>query len=211
MAEPVVKKQATRNSISDRRRRLRQQLWPEVDEGSLWLRSQRQGFTTIPRSMNLIGRIMDQHSGKGFPVLQTYLTLWCWVFDEGLVEIRNPREFAYEAGFSGARGEATWRGRMRRLQDLGFIDAKAGLAGDFQFVLILNPYLAIAKLYSKQPPDVAYTALLSRMAQVGATDLDLAPEEPAGVAGREPDSDSATAEGEVKAATRFLRRARKRL
>ena len=168
-----TKKVPSRKSVSDRRKQLRQQLWPEISEDNLWLRKQRQGFTTVPRSMNLIGRIMDQHSGKGFPVQQTYFTLWCWVFDEGIVEIRNPREFAYESGFSGPRGEATWRSRMRRLQELGFIQAKPGLTGDFQFVLIMNPFIAIENLYLGKPKDVAFSALLSRMAQVGANDLDL--------------------------------------
>ena len=74
---------------------------------------------------------------------------------------------------SGPRGEVTWRTRMRRLQELGFILSKPGVAGEFQFVLILNPFLAIDKLYSDKPKDVAYNALLSRMAQVGASDLDI--------------------------------------
>ena len=167
-----TKKVGVKKSVPERRKQLREQLWPDIKESSLWLRKQRQGFTTIPRTMNLIGRIMDQFSGKGDPLAQTYLTLWCWVFDEGLVDIRNPREFAYESGFSGPRGEATWRSRMRRLQELGFINTKPGLAGEFQFVLILNPFLAIEKLYAGSPKDIAYNALLSRMAQVGANDLD---------------------------------------
>lgn len=171
--DSVFKKVGIKKTVSDRRKLLRDKLWPEVSESSLWLRKQRQGFTTIPRSMTLIGRIMDHFSGKGYPLQQAYLTLWCWVFDEGLVEIRNPREFAYESGFSGPRGEVTWRTRMRRLQELGFILSKPGVAGEFQFVLILNPFLAIDKLYSDKPKDVAYNALLSRMAQVGASDLDI--------------------------------------
>lgn len=174
MSEDTVTKKANpKKSISDRRKQLREQLWPDIEESSLWLRKQRQGFTTVPRTMNLIGRIMDHRSGKGYPLQQTYLALWCWVFDEGIVEIRNPREFAYESGFSGPRGEVTWRSRMRRLQDLGFIDSKPGLAGEFQFVLLLNPYLTIAKLYGDEPKDAAFNALLSRMVQVGASDLDL--------------------------------------
>jgi hypothetical protein len=167
------KKVTNKKSLPERRRQLRMQLWPDVAETSLWLRKQRQGFTTIPRAMPLIGKIMDQFSGKGYPLQQTYLTLWCWVFDEGLVEIRNPREFSYEAGFSGPRGESTWRSRMRRLEDLGFIKSKPGLAGEFQFVLLLNPFIVIDKLYLGENKDVAYHVLLSRMAQVGADDLDL--------------------------------------
>lgn len=167
------KKVVPKKTTSERRKQLRDQLWPDIHENSLWLRKQRQGFTTIPRSMNLIGRIMDHHSGKGYPLQQTYLTLWCWVFDEGLVEIKNPREFAFESGFSGPRGEATWRARMRRLQELGFIKSKPGLIGEFQFVLIMNPFLAIEAIYKDAPKDVAYNALLSRMAHVGASDLDV--------------------------------------
>jgi hypothetical protein len=171
--ELSFKKVSGKKSISDRRKHLREKLWPDVKETSLWLRKQRQGFTTIPRTMNLIGRILDTYSGKGYPLQQTYLTLWCWVFDEGLVEIRNPREFAYESGFNGPRGEVTWRSRMRRLQELGFILSKPGVAGEFQFVLLMNPFLAIDALYANTQKDVAYNVLLSRMAQVGASDLDV--------------------------------------
>ncbi|MEH6461723.1 hypothetical protein [Chitinimonas sp. JJ19] len=159
-------------SMSARRKMLRDGLWPGLDESKLWLRSQRVGFTTIPRTMALVGRILDQLSDKGFPLSSTYLTLWCWVFDEAFVEIRNPKEFAFESGFSGPRGEATWRGRMRRLAELGFIDAKPGLAGEFQYVLIFNPIKVIDLQYADKNKDHAYKALLSRLAEIGADDLD---------------------------------------
>lgn len=167
------KKVKTRKSMSERRKQLREALWPQVPESQLWLRKQRQGFTTIPRTLTLIGRILDQLSGKGYPLQQTYLALWCWVFDEGLVEIRSPRELAYESGFSGARGEATWRGRMRKLEELGFILTKPGLVGEFQYVLLLNPIQVIEQIYGSIPKDVAYNTLRSRLAHVGADDLDV--------------------------------------
>lgn len=169
MEEPVKK---SRKTASERRETLRTTLWPDVGNDRLWLRKQRTGFTTLPRTMPLIGQIMDQQSGKGFPLLGTYLTLWCWVFDEAMVEIRNPREMAYESGFSGPRAEATWRSRMRRLVDLGFIRTKPGLAGEFQYVLILNPLQRIKELYEGKPADPLYSALLGRSAQVGADEFD---------------------------------------
>lgn len=172
MEESDIKKK--RKPVAERRKDLRKSLWPEVEESQLWLRSQRVGFTTVPRTMPLIGQILDQLSGKGFPLFSTYLTLWCWVFDEGIVEIRNPRELAHEAGFGGPRAEATWRSRMRRLEDLGFIKAKPGLAGDFQYVLLLNPLRRIKEIYTDdRPKDLLYNALLGRIAQVGADDFDL--------------------------------------
>jgi hypothetical protein len=165
-------------SLSGRRKRLRSNLWPDIQDNQLWLRTQRVGFTTIPRTMGLIGRIIDQLSGKGFPLSSTYLTLWCWVFDEAFVEIRNPKEFAYESGFSGPRGEATWRSRMRRLEELGFIMAKPGIVGDFQYVLILNPIHVIENHFKDKDKhkNQSYNALISRLMQVGADDLDDIPD-----------------------------------
>jgi hypothetical protein len=157
---------------SENRRTLRQALWPDVTEDELWLRSQRVGFTTIPRTMSLICQILDRLSGKGFPLSSTYLALWCWVFDEGIVEVRSPREMAIESGFNGPRAETTWRGRMRRLEDLGFIKSAAGLSSDFQYVLLLNPLRRIKEIYSKQPRDLLYVGLLGRYAQVGANDFE---------------------------------------
>jgi hypothetical protein len=151
---------------------MRDSLWPDITEESLWLRTKRVGFTTIPRTMSIIGRILDHLSGKGFPVSATYLTLWCWVFDEAFVEIRNPKEFAYESGFSGPRAESTWKNRMHRLEELGFIKSKAGLLGEFQYILILNPIKVINEIYADRIKDHSYNALLGRLVQVGADDLD---------------------------------------
>jgi hypothetical protein len=170
MENDVIKNKKT---VSDRRKAMRERLWPEVNDQQLWLRKQRTGFTTIPRTMPLIGQMLDQLSGKGFPLLSTYLALWCWVFDEAMVEIRNPREMAYESGFSGPRAETTWRSRMKRLEELGFIQTKPGLAGEYQYVLLLNPLQRIKELYEGKPSDALYSALLGRAAQVGADDLDV--------------------------------------
>lgn len=161
-------------SADAKRVAMRDMYWPEISKEVLWLRKDRVGFTTIPRTMSLIGRIMDQLSGKGFPLFGTYLALWCRVYDEAFVEIRNDRELAFESGFSGPRGEVTWRTRMRKLQELGFIDIRKGLASDLQYVLIYNPIKVIAAIYEREklPQDLAYMALMNRLIEVGADDLE---------------------------------------
>lgn len=169
---PGEEKKGGSKSSSRKRRELRERFWPEIGDSQLWIRTQNQGFTTIPRTFTLIARIMDRLSGKGLPLADTYLTLWCWVFDEALVEVRNPKEFAFESGFTGPRAETTWRARMRRLEELGFIKSKPGIAGEFQYVLLLNPLQVIGQIYSGRDHDDAYNALMSRMIQVGADDLD---------------------------------------
>lgn len=153
--------------ITEKRILVRNALWPWVRDEDLWLRSKDAGFTTIPRAMPLVGRALDQISGKGFPLAQTYLALWCLVFDEAFVEIKDPRSVSYEAGFTGKRGETTWKQRMRRLQELGFIDIKPGVSHDMQYVLLLDPFQAIAKRFEAQTNDVLYEAIVKKQLDVG--------------------------------------------
>lgn len=162
-----LKKNAKRKTPSQRRLDVRQALWPKIEDDVLWLRKKNDGFTTIPRTMPLINRIIDKLSGKGFPLSSTYLTLWCHVFDEAYIEIRNPKELAFESGFGGSRAETTWLTRMKKLKELGFIDAKAGSSGDFHYVLLLNPLLIIQALYLLDEDDDDYRTLVSKSIQVG--------------------------------------------
>jgi len=60
---------------------------------------------------------------------------------------------------------------MRILADLGVIDAKPGVKGDFQYVLMFNPLQVIAKIYANDQTDFDYCSLLDRMMQVGAEDI----------------------------------------
>tara|TARA_R110002124_G_scaffold179557_1_gene347191 strand:- start:1240 stop:1788 length:549 start_codon:yes stop_codon:yes gene_type:complete len=164
----LLKKNAKRKTPSQRRLDVRRALWPKVEDDALWLRKKNDGFTTIPRAFPIINRIMDKMSGKGFPLSSTYLVLWCHVFDEAYVEIKSPREFAFESGFGGTRAESTWITRMRKLKELGFIDSKAGASGEFHYVLIMNPILTIQTFYlDSERTDDDYTALVSKTIQVG--------------------------------------------
>jgi hypothetical protein len=150
--------------------RQRDSPWPNLDEHTLSLPKLRVGFTTVPPTITLIGRILDQTSGKGAAVSGTYLTLWRCVLDEGFVEIRTPRELAFESGFGVPRAEATWRTRMRKLEEMGIIEIKPGLAGDFQYILMYDPIKVIYKLYETRSQDLAFQSLVHRLIQIGADD-----------------------------------------
>jgi len=159
---------------------MRGSLWPDIDESKLWLRTDqtRKGYTTIPRGMPLfLGMIDDASkrvtSGKSVPAGQSYLVLWCRVRDEGMLNIESEAPFAFEAGYAGERNVFTWREHMKVLKELAFIDFKPGAASPCQYVLLLNPYLAAQALRAKNwVREVAYTTLLQRMSEYGATDLD---------------------------------------
>lgn len=157
---------------------MRKQLWPDITDEDLWLRSDRDGFTTIPRTMPLFMDLIADASkqvtsGKSVPAGKAYLVLWCRVFDEGLVKIDVEAAAAMEAGYIGERNVTTWREHLRVLKELGFIDYAPGLAGPCQFVLLLNPYHTVKALLAKgwvQQP--TYTALFQRAQEIRATDLD---------------------------------------
>jgi len=165
-----TKKRASK--MSKRTLDLRSQLWPELDESQLWKRTTAKGFTTIPRTMPHILDIMDDLAGKGTPVSKVYLSLWCRVFDEGMLEIKSYDDLAFEAGFSGQRAITTWKQRMYLLVELGFIRAEKGARGEFDYLLLLNPYPIIKLLYNdKKIQKQKYIALFARAQEVGATDL----------------------------------------
>jgi hypothetical protein len=158
--------------ISRKQLALRESLWPGVDE-FLWHRSRNKGYATIPKTMPLILKIMDEMT-KGAPVSSTYLTLWCSTWDNSFVSLAKPAELAHAAGFSGQRAEHTWATRMRKLQELGFIDIKAGKSGAMSYAVLWNPHLIIRALYKKKTPglsEASYTALIDWALEIGAKDM----------------------------------------
>lgn len=165
-----TKKRASK--MSKRTTELRDQLWPSFDQSKLWNRTTAKGFTTIPRAMPHLLEILDDLAGKGKPVSKVYLSLWCRVFDESFVEIKSYADLAYEGGFNGQRAVTMWRQRMKSLVDLGFILAEPGPGGEFDYVLLLNPFHVVKDYYEKKSIQKhKYTALFSRALDVGATDL----------------------------------------
>lgn len=155
--------------MTGRRLKLRAQLWPDIKNENLWLRDKTSGFTTIPRCLSLIARIMDSLSVKK-PLSNTYLALWCYSFDEMIITVQKPHQMALESGFSGQRALSTWRDRMKKLEDLGFIRSAKGASGDFHYIVILNPYLVIRTLNESkgyEVPSDLYNTLIERMEEIG--------------------------------------------
>ena len=83
--------------------------------------------------------------------------------------VENPTTFAAETGFTGERATDTWRKRMRRLRELGFIRTKPGPSGEFHFILLLNPNIAVELMRREgQVQDGLYGRFIERVADVGA-------------------------------------------
>ena len=77
-----ARRQSPRLSKAHKRTlKLRDEMWPDLEDHDLWQRNKEVGFTTIPRTMPLLLQIMDDRS-NGKPVSGCYLALWGRVWDE---------------------------------------------------------------------------------------------------------------------------------
>lgn len=95
--------------------------FPDPDPSDVWNRTERKGFTTIPRNMPLIGKCMDHLAGNGTPIYETHLTMWFRVHDFSIIKIIDHMILAEESGFRGSKAVSTWRKRIKILEELGFI------------------------------------------------------------------------------------------
>ena len=154
--------------VAQKNKEIRKLHWPEVTDSMMWDRKKQDGFTTIPRTMPLIQKIMDVLADKGKPVSSVYFALWCRSFDEYVLKINNHNELAFESGFSGQRSLYTWKERMQKLVTLGFIKAIQDENKNFSYILLLNPYYVI-ELKKDDIPKVLLDSFKTRMIEVGAT------------------------------------------
>ena len=165
------------SKIARQKLRMRDTLWPDLDETRLWSRERSDGWLSVPRPMPLLLKIMDSLS-KGKPVSSTYLDLWCRTYDDSFIIANKDREMAYFSGFTGERAVRTWTMRMRSLKDLGFIDIKSGPNGPISYVLIFNPYLVVREHYEAgHVNETFFNSLAQRMIEIGAHDLGDPPDE----------------------------------
>lgn len=134
----------------------------------LWRRKSNAGFTTLPRTLPLAMQAIDAQT-KGQPAGHTLFCLWARSPDHPLLTIENPATFASEAGFFGERAVDTWRRRMKQLQKMHFIVAKDGPSGDFHYVLLLNPNVAMEYMFQTGGMQSAlYARFIDRVNDIGA-------------------------------------------
>ena len=158
--------------IKERAERLRQELWPGIPADRTWDRKGSDGFTTVPRTLALVGMIADTLADKNKRVSSTYWGLWCRVWDTGVVIIENEYELATEAGFGGERRSYTWRDRIKQLIKLNFIEVQEGPKGPYQYVLIFNPYHVLCDhRASGEIQNQFWYSFTERTEEIGAKDI----------------------------------------
>ena len=173
-----AKRRTALQRSKDKRSAMRSTAFPELDESRVWdvkNKARTKGFTSMPRTMPLIGAIIDLMAGKGKPASNTYLELWCRADEQGFLILNKPQEIAFASGFSGERGVTTWKQRVRRLEKLGFISTKPGTSGDLHYVQIWNPYLVIRDHRDANTEGFSerhFLAFVERYNDIGAVDYE---------------------------------------
>ena len=166
---------ARRSGAQERAKTKRDTIWPHAGE-EVWDRKKHKGFTSIPRTLPYVMLAMDSLC-KNAPPSVPYFVLWARAFEEHFLTIENPAVMAAESGYTGQRAVTTWNGRMRSLAELGFIEAKRGPIGDFQFVLLRNPNLAMERLhaagrFTNESQEMLYEQFRHRHLDIGAKDFE---------------------------------------
>ena len=157
-------------TTSTRRKRIRDDLWPDADDLTYYHKSE-DGFFTLPRTLPMVARLTKLLS-TGIDPSQVYLELWARSFDPpGLVEILDEEECANAAGFMGGGGRSirSWRERVRKLEELGFIRVGAKGSRRYAYVLILHPHRVVRSLEKRgDVPSSWWSLFCARLRDIGA-------------------------------------------
>lgn len=177
-----------KRDVLKRQLEARAKLWPELSDDMLWSLDNH-AWVAVPRLMPLMMSIMDDLSGKGFPVSRTYFEMWSRLRAEQFLQLA-PEEMAFHAGFEGQRMVRTWKDRVERLAQLGFIGVKPGHLGDLTYAVFYNPYHIIKRAYlDGKVQENKWQALVFRANDVSAFDLEDIDDTGALVAGADNDKD----------------------
>lgn len=159
-------------AVLKRQVKTRERLWPDVRPDELW-HHDKEGWAPLPRLMPLMMSIMDDLAGKGTPVSRVYLELWSRLREEAFLSLGNAQEMAFHAGFEGQRALRTWRDRVARLAELGFLQLKDGPFGDQSYALFPNPYHVVKRHHlDGKVQERKWQALLVRAEEIPALDID---------------------------------------
>ena len=137
-------------SHPSRREALRNSLWPG-SSAWIWNRKTSDGYVTIPRVLPLVLTLMRQLCQKEDPS-SVYLDLWARNWDEGIVSITDEEDCADSSGYISKRAVRSWRERIWKLVQLGFIKVEADGNRKIGHILILNPLMVCAKLRGEKIP-----------------------------------------------------------
>lgn len=162
---------------SQRRDKLRQELWPDADD-EMWHGPRKErGWSAVPRTLSaVLAALDDRRVRRELDLTRVYVDVWTRSFDEGLVEVPDEVEAAFLCGFSKRRVRS-WRERIARLAELGFIRVfKVGIH-DVGAIGIVHPNIAMTRLKKQGLVDDALWSEYVKLLDACAGTAPLPPED----------------------------------
>ena len=164
---------ATGNSIDQKQRALRDELWPDAATW-IWDRTDKtnvKGYATIPRLLPLIMILIDHLSAKGEGDARlAYLELWGRARDNQIVSITDEEDIAFASNCTNQkRAVRTWKDHIRVLKRLGFILVASDGNREIGHILLLNPLAVAARLHDEgRTPTSWWSTFKRRAVEIGA-------------------------------------------
>jgi hypothetical protein len=157
------------NKMHEKRLEERERIFGNC-EGEVWSYKNEKGYAPIPRVLPLVMHLLTKEGvkSKGNPA-RVYFDLWTRSFEAGFVKLDDEDSAAFSAGYDGQRGTRTWREHMKFLEQQGFIKTQKNGIKAFGYVLLVNPFLVVARKIRKGGLDASWiAAFVSRCSEIGA-------------------------------------------
>ena len=147
IAPPQSPKQGALQKVREIKKRYWKGAGPGWGDADLSGKSLEKGFFNAPRTLPLVLAVLAQKdvSGNQDPGA-VYIELLSRHKYEGIVEIGNEGDHAFNAGYTGNRATRTWRERMRILEKTGFIKVMKRANQEFGWVFLVHPAVVLQHL-----------------------------------------------------------------
>jgi hypothetical protein len=130
------------SQMATKRETLRKQLFPA--DKDLWT-GEEVGWFKLPRTFPLLTALLKKDvRGKEDPT-STYLELLSHHYGGGFIILNQESEHAFASGYAPSRLRS-WRERMAKLEELGFIKTKGVGGQTYKYVLLIHPTSVVEQL-----------------------------------------------------------------
>ena len=122
--------------------------FPKADK-SIWLKSSG-SWAAMPKTLLLIAQLVGAVE-KDSLLAPTLIGLWLSTYGDGYVAVGSEGHLAVECGFTqkqNARRIFEWRKRVKRLNELHFVELEARERLAISHILIRDPHDAILEMHS---------------------------------------------------------------
>lgn len=125
----------------------RDELWPDAP---VVVSNATCGVSRTPRVVPLVAALVDSLSDAKERAGRLYVALWAHE-EDGLVEVNDPEQIAFEAGYWTNRASRTFAERVTQLEGMGFVRQQGDGIRACGFILMLDPLSVVRRIVTSDP------------------------------------------------------------